>query len=535
MSHRTLSCISSPVYVIAMLAAASTAHAAVFVVDTTADSGAGSLRQAILSANAQIVTGPTACAPHRIEFSIAGVGPHTIRPLSALPPVLITTTFDGFTQPGSVINSAIQGNNSVLKIELDGTFAGAADGLRFSTRIPGQPGCSGNQSVVRGLVINRFQGAAIRSESPCLPPAFCQVGGIRIIGNFIGTDTSGSIAMGNGFGAVPSPGIVFGPNSTRNIVGDEVFADGGLIAQQNRNVIAANALDGIYIGSTPGRESALDHRIRNNAIGLNAAGTVALPNGRHGIFADEGSAATKIEDNLISGNLQDGVRLRSNAGFAGILKNGIGIGESGVAIGNGGNGVYIDGASTIAGVAGNYPGIFGANIANNGGAGVYVADAAIVDMNATTANNGGVEIDLAPSGVTPNDDLDTDAGPNELLNYPVITDATRDPQTGVTTIIGTLNTTPGVSTTVNFYFNDSCDASGHGGSAAPVNGASVTLLPDAQGNASFNRSVSFLPVGKFLSAQSRRFSTTPTGIEVSELSACRQVVALGSLFADGFE
>ncbi len=515
---------------IALLSTAHAARATVFVVNTTADSGVGSLRQAILDANAQIVTGPTACAPHRVEFNIAGIGPHTIRPLSALPTVLITITFDGFTQPGSVINSAIQGNNSVLKIEIDGSFAGAADGLRFSPKIPGSgPGCSGNGSVVRGLAINRFQSAGIRVESPCVPPTFCQAGGIRIIGNFIGTDITGSSAMGNG------SGIVFGANSTRNIVGDEIFQDGGLVTQQNRNVISANALDGIYLRSVPGSPSALDHRIRNNTIGLNAAGTAALPNGGHGIFADEGSAATKIEDNLISGNLQDGVRLRSNAGFAGISKNGIGIGEGGVAIGNGGNGVYIDGPSTIAFVGANYPGIFSASIANNGGAGVYVADAAIVDMNAATANNGDIEIDLAPAGVTANDDLDADTGPNALLNYPVITGATRDPQTGVTTIIGTLNTTPGVSTTVNYYFNDSCDASGHGGSATPVNGASVTLMPDAQGNASFSRSVSFLPLGKFLSAQSRRFSTTPTGIEVSELSACRQVVTLGSLFADGFE
>ncbi len=520
-----------------LLVAAQAVQASVFVVNTVSDSGPGSLRQAILDANAQIVTGSTACAPHRIEFNISGVGPHTIQPLSPLPTVLITITFDGFTQLGSVMNSALQGNNSVLKIELDGSFAGSADGLSFSATVPGSgPGCSGNGSVVRGLAINRFQGTAIRSESPCLPPMLCQVGGIRIVGNFIGTDISGGIAMGNGFGAVLSAGITFGPNSMRNIVGDEIFEDGGLIAQQNRNVISANALDGIHIGSTPGRESALDHRIRNNTIGLNAATTAALPNGRHGIFADVGSDATKIQDNLISGNGEDGVRLLSNTAPAGILKNGIGIGENGAPLGNAGNGVYIGGASKAVTIGGRYPGSpFGANIANNGGDGVHVADSAIVDMGASVANNGGMELDLAPSGVTPNDDLDADTGPNGLLNYPVITSATHDTATGIGIISGTLNTTPGVSTTVNFFFNDSCDSSSHGGSASFLVGASITLTPDALGNASFSRDAPAFLLGKFLSAQSRRPSSTPGSFEVSELSACRQVVAPGFLFADSFE
>lgn len=521
----------------AMIAAAGAACADVFVVNTTADSGAGSLRQAILSANALTSGGGTVCAPHRIEFNIPGAGPHTIQPLSALPPVLITITFDGFTQPGAVPNNASQGNNSVLKIELDGSFAGASDGLLFSATVPGGAfGCSGNLSTVRGFVINRFQGAAIRSESPCVPPVSCQVGGMYIQGNYIGTDISGTLARGNGFGASLSPGIAFGPNSTRNVVGDVVFEDGGLIAPQNRNVIAANALDGIYLGSLPGRPSAFDHRIRNNTIGLNAAGTAALPNGRHGIFADVGSDATKVQDNLIAGNTADGVRLLNNAAPANLSRNGIGIGENGVAFGNGGNGVYVGGPSTAVSIGGRYAfSPFGASIANNGGSGVYVADTAIVDNGAFIANNGALDFDLAPAGITTNDDLDADNGPNGLLNYPVIASATLDAVTGEGIISGTLNTTPGVMTTINFYFNNSCDASGFGGAETFLNTASVNVTPDAQGNASFNRSVQFLPLGKFLSAQSRRFSTTPGSIEVSELSACRQVVAAGSLFANGFE
>ena len=292
-----------------------------FVVSNTSDSGPGTLRQAILSANAQIATGGTACAPHQINFNIPGAGPHTIQPLAALPPILTTIVFNGFSQPGSVPNSASQGNNSVLKIELDGTFAGFADGLKFSATVPGgAPGCSGNLSEVRGLVINRFLGAAIRNESPCVPPAVCQVGGLRILGNFIGTDVSGAIALGNGFGGTPSPGIAFGANSTVNIVGDDAFEEGGTIATGHRNVISGNALDGVYIGSPPGRAAAFDHCIRNNTIGLNAAGTAALPNGRHGVFADAGSDGVRLQDNLISGNMGDGVRVLANLSPANLLR-----------------------------------------------------------------------------------------------------------------------------------------------------------------------------------------------------------------------
>ena len=51
------------------------------VVTTTADSGAGSLRQALLDANANATT---AAAPHQITFNIPGGGVQTISLLSSL-------------------------------------------------------------------------------------------------------------------------------------------------------------------------------------------------------------------------------------------------------------------------------------------------------------------------------------------------------------------------------------------------------------------------------------------------------------------
>ena len=80
--------------VIAILAVATLAQpgsqidAASFTVTNTNDSGAGSLRQAIIDANANAGT-------DTIDFNIPGVGPHTIQPTSTLPTITDPVAIDG--------------------------------------------------------------------------------------------------------------------------------------------------------------------------------------------------------------------------------------------------------------------------------------------------------------------------------------------------------------------------------------------------------------------------------------------------------
>src|SRR5262245_56169125 len=98
-----------------------------FQVTNTNDSGAGSLRQALLDANAAVGETDT------IEFAILGDGLHTITPLSPLPTITDPVVIDGYCQPGSSPNTLAVGDNAVLTIELDGNSAGTdANGLTIT-------------------------------------------------------------------------------------------------------------------------------------------------------------------------------------------------------------------------------------------------------------------------------------------------------------------------------------------------------------------------------------------------------------------
>jgi hypothetical protein len=179
-----------------------------YVVINTNDSGAGSLRQAILDANAN----PGA---DMITFSIAGTGVHTITLSSALPNITDTVNIDGYTQSGASANTLATGDNAVLQIELNGVATVDASGLTLDA------GSSG--SAIRGLVINNFDqtGINVLSNSNI------------IAGNFIGTNAGGDAALSNGFGI-----YITGQSNT---IGGTTLAA--------RNIISGNITEGVYIHS----------------------------------------------------------------------------------------------------------------------------------------------------------------------------------------------------------------------------------------------------------------------------------------------
>jgi hypothetical protein len=533
-----------PLLLTALLASAA-AGATTFTVTNTNDAGPGSLRAAMLAANAQQVTGGGACEPHDIVFAIPGNAPHTIQPLSPLPPLQIGMRLDAFTQAGSSPNSLTLGYNGIPGIELDGSLAGAADAFLVQALVPGGGICGGSGSLFRGFAINRFAGSAISAgNDACVPGQGCSTGAITIVGNLIGTDVTGLLPRGNGI-VLARPSIRFGSFSTNNVVGDQIVSEGGPItpAAGNRNVIAAGGGDGVSITSSVAGSFAAGIKVRNNFIGVAADGVTAMGNAGNGVFVGVNASGTQVHDNLVSDNAGDGVRIVDNAGIAVLDGNGIGIGLNGAALGNTGHGVYVANSDGVGMVR-----RFGAgdptkpSIANNGGAGVFVeADSVLDSISVPIGDNGGLGIDLAPPGVNANDAGDPDGGANEGLNFPVVTTATFNTTTLQGNIQGTLNSTPNSSIEVEFYVSTACDASGNGEGQTVLTGAFggplfANVTTDASGNGTFNVTTSFLPAGRFVTAHSRRFNTTAPFIEVSEFSACRQVASIGPfIFADGFE
>ncbi|HEV2969180.1 MAG TPA: autotransporter-associated beta strand repeat-containing protein [Pirellulales bacterium] len=389
----------------------------VFPVMTTADSGAGSLRQAILDANASP-------GLDTIKFSIAGSGTHTIQPLSALPSITDAVIIDATTQTGYAGSPLIQ---------LDGSMAG--------TNVTGLYITAGG-STVKGLDISHFAGTAI----------ILQTGGSNTIANnFLGTDATGTVAegnrddglsiyggsannqitqnvisangVGNGFAGVyvADPGTN-GNVFTGNFIGTDktgtaALGNGGVglyVANgaQNtrigtngdgvndiaeRNIISGNAYQGIAIQGTSSGANTTGTAVAGNYIGTNATGTTALPNGNNGVFVYGGAQNTRIgvsgsdadaaaEMNLISGNKFQGVSLSDSGTNSNIVAGNL-IGtdvtgtkalpnsDGGIDIINGtsSNRIGFDGSSSTA-VATLERNIISGNGSNPGYAGIYVAD-----------------------------------------------------------------------------------------------------------------------------------------------------------------
>src|SRR5262245_2684429 len=116
--------------------------AATITVTSTNDAGAGTLRQAMLDANAT-------AAADTIAFNIPGAGEHAIYLISALPTITNALTIDGFTQPGSQSNTLASGNNSILDVSV--YVANQGLGGFYATT---------NSITIRGLAIRAFYNVA---------------------------------------------------------------------------------------------------------------------------------------------------------------------------------------------------------------------------------------------------------------------------------------------------------------------------------------------------------------------------------------
>jgi hypothetical protein len=345
-------------------------------VTNTNDSGPGSLRQAMITANASNAPGADT-----IDFNIPGTGPFMISPASPLPIVSLPTIINGYSQPGAQSNSQSTGDNAVIEIQIDGSSSGGADGLVLAgggstmegfsitdfsdgilitgaggdtvtgdflgTTPAGNAGGYGNQV---GMEI-QTSGNTIGGSKPALRDVIsCNnnqgvllddgASGNLIAGDYIGTDLTGENRLGNNGG-----GVVL-HDAPANTIGGGAPGDG--------NVISANGNDGVQVSSSDNGPGSLDTVIQGNIIGLDAKGMVALGNSSNGVEIDYGAGTLiggpKASDaNVISAN-QAGVYLQNSAVDIAIEGNKIGTDASGEeALGNQYDGVLLSGSDNTVG------------------------------------------------------------------------------------------------------------------------------------------------------------------------------------------
>ena len=287
------------------------------------DAGPGSLRAAILSANATPAGGSSV-----ITFCLNG----TITLSSPLPTIARNVTINGTSAPAHV-----SGGPPVVALDFN-----RHPGLIFGV------GSAGSQLL--GVAVDDASGNGVTLDD----------NSITLNDDYIGLDLTGAKA-GNGGNGV----LVWG-ESDGDFIGLNDSDAPGVVA----NVISGNRLNGIEL------DGSSSNTVVDSRIGTNAAGTSAVANGGDGIYITHGSRGNEIGGtayvntvtgqannptgskgtvtpvfvvpplgNLISGNGRNGVLI--DTGSRGNVLNGnfIGTTASGDgALGNGGNGVWIAGA-----------------------------------------------------------------------------------------------------------------------------------------------------------------------------------------------
>ncbi|MDH5585325.1 MAG: FG-GAP-like repeat-containing protein, partial [Nitrospirota bacterium] len=403
----------------------------------SASPGHCSLREAIIAANG-------AAGLDIIQFNISPAGVQTISPLSALPLITDPVVIDGTTQPGFV---------GIPIIELNGSSAGNANGLQLA----------GGNSTVRRLVINNFTGDGIFISAGS---------GNAIEGNYVGTDVTGSLDEGNGgagiriFGSTNNTiggttsgarniisgndgvgGVAMtGPGATGNFVqGNYIGTDvtgtvdlgnalngvvildvpsntiGGTTVEA-RNIISGNDFNGVNIAGAGGT----GNLVQGNYIGTNAAGMAALGNGAEGILLIGGATNNTIGGttpgarNVISGHTTTpGIRIQGATtsantvagNFIGITASGLSAipNNQGVSLGNSTFGNTIGGTDPAARniISGNVTGVsVGLVGINNAVHGNYIGTnpagtAALANGTGVVLDNGATDVTIGGANATP--------------------------------------------------------------------------------------------------------------------------------------
>jgi titin len=367
---------------------------------------------------------------------------------------------------GNVVRGNYIGTDVSGTTNLGNTLSGVAIFSGASNNVIGGL-TQGARNIISG---NGLDGVRIQNEGTT---------GNLVQGNYIGTDVTGTMDLGN------LGGVLIQFAAANNLIGGPTSAA--------RNVISGNDFAGVNIFSS-------DNTVQGNFIGTNATGDGILTNTVVGITIQTGAEGNLIggtepgAGNVISGNgnwNEGGLTLITGARMNEALGNYIGTDATGVLdLGNNGPGVYIVSDASDNTISGN-------TVAFNRRHGFRVLSGVRNTIRANSIySNTGLGIDLNDDGVTPNDPSDADTGPNDLLNFPRLMAAegtderlrvlgdidTPDPQTVIVELFANLVPSPGG------------DPTGHGEGALFLG----TAVPDSRGV--FLAKLSPVPVGTLISA-----------------------------------
>jgi len=390
----------------ALLAFPARASAAgTFVVTNASDSGSGSLRQAIMDANA--------AAGGTIAFNISG-NP-TIPLQSPLPPITAPVVLDGTTQPKTPANTP----GVTIALDPNSIVSGSLLDLAANS----------NGSTVHGLAFGGLTGdggtTAILVESD----------NNAITGNWIGVAADSSLVPLSNYGI--------------DVTGNSNAIGGG--AAGDANVITGSGQDAILVESPNGETSPVGNVIQGNLLGFRPNGK-PTSGGGDGIYvsdatetvigndADPGGLFTEVQPHPELGNVISGTgsAIEIADGSSGTIAAGnfIGVNRGGVPTGLNDDGIVVSGSF------GNQIGP-GNTIAHATDDGVLVLS---TDSNTATGNrivansifdsgNRGIELQDA----------------NDSMPAPVITSVSGD------TVSGTFTSLSLTSAFIELFVNPTCE------------------------------------------------------------------------------
>ena len=217
---------------------ATSASATSFVVINTGDTGQGSLRQAILDANAN----PGA---DDITFAIPGTRPLIISPSTPLPAITEQVSLDASTESGS----SCAGSTPTLRVSIEGSSAPAGtSGLTVS---------GGVGTLIKGFIIRQFGGDGVSLSAPA--------SGTTIECNSIGTTPDLSIQEGMVGAGIAVRSTDSNASAPTSIVGNLVMNNGG---------------PGVLVDPSARSVSIRNNRIDNNVgVGIDLVANGGAPNG----------------------------------------------------------------------------------------------------------------------------------------------------------------------------------------------------------------------------------------------------------------